>query len=301
MNGLGRPLPIRPLVRYSSGGRDLLARHLAAGRRVFARLDRAPAALRGTMCRSQPNYFLPLDKAGIDVFTQPCPLRLVLEGTVRGTGGLRITGEDCATTVAGLHAAGDVATRELVTGAASGGGSLNGAWAISSGTWAGRGAARFARSRGPLPPRGELRPAGRAGMRPAGPGVSRPEVDAFVAAVRDRVLPLRHNYFRTARGLTESLRLLDALWEQARDRLGALPEDGRTALRAREAAALAAHARWMYRSAPAGAESRGVHRREDRPATDPGLAHRLLVSGLDRVAVRPDPVAPRRPAEAGVP
>ncbi|RKN44772.1 FAD-dependent oxidoreductase [Streptomyces hoynatensis] len=291
----------RPLGTAGPAGRDLLARRLAAGERVFARLDRAPAALREAMRRSQPNYFLPMEKAGIDVFTQPYPLRLVLEGTVRGTGGLRLSGEDCATTVPGLYAAGDVATRELVTGAASGGGSLNGAWAISSGTWAGAGAARFAGTRGPLPPPGALRPAGRAGMRPGGPGVGRAEVDAFVAAVQERVLPLRHNYFRTAEGLTESLRLLDPLWEQARDRLGAAPGDGRTALRAREAAALAAHARWMYRSALARAESRGVHRREDRPAAGPGLAHRLLVSGLDRVAVRRDPVAPRLLTGAGVP
>src|SRR3954453_7170361 len=88
---------------------------------------------------AQPNYFLPLDKAGIEPFTDRYPLRLVLEGTVRGTGGLRLVSDECETTVPGPFAAGDAATREFVPGAISGGGSHNGAWAISSGTWAGAG------------------------------------------------------------------------------------------------------------------------------------------------------------------
>ncbi|MER6816173.1 FAD-binding protein [Spirillospora sp. NPDC000708] len=94
------------------GARTRVAELLAAGRKVFARLDRAPAELRGAMRAAQPNYFLPLDKAGIDPFRDRYEVRMVLEGTVRGTGGLRITGDDCATAVPGLYAAGDVATRE---------------------------------------------------------------------------------------------------------------------------------------------------------------------------------------------
>ena len=65
---------------------------------------------------AQPNFFLPFDKAGIDPFTDLFEIRLVLEGTVRGTGGLALAGDGCETTVPGLYAAGDVATRELVTG-----------------------------------------------------------------------------------------------------------------------------------------------------------------------------------------
>lgn len=107
------------------GARIQVAELLADGRKVFARLDRAPAELRGAMRDAQPNYFLPLDKAGIDPFRDRYEVRMVLEGTVRGTGGLRITGDDCATAVPGLYAAGDVATRELVSGAASGGGAYN--------------------------------------------------------------------------------------------------------------------------------------------------------------------------------
>lgn len=72
---------------------------------------------------------------------------MVYEGSVRGTGGLRLTGSDCATTVPGLFAAGDAATRELITGSISGGGSHNGSWAIASGSFAGRGAAEYSRRR----------------------------------------------------------------------------------------------------------------------------------------------------------
>ncbi|MGA8321332.1 MAG: hypothetical protein WB774_11070 [Xanthobacteraceae bacterium] len=46
------------------------------------------------------------------------------EGTVRGVGGLAID-EACATTVPGLFAAGDAASREDLVGAATGGGGPN--------------------------------------------------------------------------------------------------------------------------------------------------------------------------------
>ncbi|GLY73679.1 FAD-dependent oxidoreductase [Actinoallomurus iriomotensis] len=271
-----------------------LARLAAEGRPVYARLDRAPPALRRLMRDSQPNYFLPLDKAGIDPFTTRYPVRFVYEGTVRGTGGLRIVDAGCATTVPGLYAAGDVATRELITGAASGGGSFNGAWAISSGTWAGAAAARFAAARGT--PRGEPRANGRAGLRPAGDtGLSGADV---VRAVQEEVLPLERNLFRDAEGLAASLASLDPLWERAKT--GLAGTDGRTTLRAREAASLVAHARWMYRAALVREESRGVHLRDDRPERDPALRRRILTGGLDEVWTALDPVAPvGPPAVAG--
>ena len=139
----GRRLATRPGL----SGRQDAQWALAHGERVFARLDRAPEHIRQTMRDAQPNYFLPLDKAGIDPFVTAYPIRMVYEGSVRGTGGLRLAGADCATTVPGLFAAGDAATRELITGAISGGGSHNGSWAIASGTFAGRGAAEFSRRR----------------------------------------------------------------------------------------------------------------------------------------------------------
>ncbi|MFI0421803.1 FAD-dependent oxidoreductase [Spongiactinospora sp. 9N601] len=268
-------------------GRRRIARLLADGRPVFARLDKAPPELREAMRQAQPNYFLPLDKAGIDPFTQAYPVRLVLEGTVRGTGGLRIAGADCATTVPGLYAAGDVATRELITGSVSGGGSHNGAWAISSGTWAGSAAAAFARTGRPRRPRScPAGRAGRAGLRPHGsPGLATADV---VKAVQEEVMPLKRNYFREADGLVRSLGELDRLWSAVS---AGLTGEGREAMRARQAAAMVAHGRWMYRAALARDESRGMHQRLDRPGADPGLARRIRVGGLDRVWTAPEEAA----------
>ena len=74
----------------------------------------------------------------------------------------------CETSAPGLYAAGDAATRELVTGSRSGGGSHNGAWAMSSGTIAGRAAVKFAK-RAVAAPR-DLRSAARAGIPESGQG-----------------------------------------------------------------------------------------------------------------------------------
>ncbi|GII63806.1 pyridine nucleotide-disulfide oxidoreductase [Sphaerisporangium krabiense] len=273
----GRALEVGGMARRP------IARLLADGRPVHARLDQAPPELRAAMRQAQPNYFLPLDKAGIDPFTQAYPVRMVLEGTVRGTGGLRVTGEGCATTVPGLFAAGDVATRELITGAVSGGGSHNGAWAISSGTWAGAAAAAHAARGRPT----SAAPAGGAGLRPSGPPGA-PDAAEVVAAVQQEVLPLERNYFRTAEGLRRSLDTLDGLWRHVATHLSG---EGRDALRARQAAAMVAHARWMYRAALARAESRGMHQREDLPAPDPRLTHRIRAGGLDEVWTAPEEAA----------
>ena len=267
-------------------GRAFAARLLTDGVEVHARLDQAPPHLRAAMREAQPNYFVPLEKAGVNPFEDRYPLRMVYEGTVRGTGGLRVVDEGCATTVAGLHVAGDAATRELVTGAISGGGSHNGAWAISSGTFAGRGAAATARrARGPLAP---AVPLGRVGLRPdrrTDPAAA----DEVVDAVQAEVLPPATTARRDGLRLAASGRRLESLWSHASAALGG---EGRDPLRSRRAAALTANARWVTAAALARPESRGMHRRTDRPDLDPRWGHRLLVGGLDQVWTRPDEVRP---------
>ncbi|GAA4235128.1 FAD-binding protein [Actinomadura meridiana] len=259
------------------GARVQLAERLAKGEKVYARLDKAPSELHEAMRNAQPNYFLPLDKAGIDPFRDRYELRMVSEGTVRGTGGLRILNDDCATTVSGLYAAGDVATRELVSGSVSGGGAYNGAWAISSGTWAGRGAAAFAVGRA----RPNPLPTGHAGLTP-GP------LDAatVIHTMQNEILPLDRNLFRTRDGLRDSLTRLDTLWEQIISR--GIAGAGRERLRARSAAAMTLHARWSYRAALARPESRGMHRLDDLP-TLRQFEHRRLIGGLDDQWTAPEP------------
>jgi len=275
----------------SKGGRSAIARALTQGS-VYAQLDKADEGVRRTMRASQPNFFLPFDRTGIDPFTQRFPVTLRLEGTVRGTGGLRIVDDNCATTVPGLYAAGDAATRELVCGGFTGGGSHNAAWAMSSGTWAGQGAAAYAKQAG-LVARGQAARAGTVALRDR---AGRPFAPAQLArAVQDEVFPYDLNYFREAGRLGASLQRLDALWAEAFSSDVASESD---LLRAREAAAMLATARWMYRSGLARKESRGMHRRDDFQNQDERFRHYITAGGLDEVWTSSRPHAETSYSEA---
>ncbi|MBO4253690.1 FAD-dependent oxidoreductase [Streptomyces griseorubiginosus] len=268
----------------STRGRSVIAKTLLT-EPVYARFDRAAPHEQRAMRKGQPNTFLVFDRLGINPFTDLFEVTLLAEGTVRGTGGVRIADHDCSTDVPGLYAAGDTATRELICGGFTGGGSHNAAWAVSSGSWAGRGAAGFAARRGR--PGRALRAAGTAGLRPTGPVTigHREAVDA----VQREILPYDRNYLRHADRLEPALRSLHRTWSAVREGLGA---DGEELFRAREAAAMVAHGRWMYHAALRRTESRGMHKRTDHPALDPAQHHRLLTGGLDEIWSRPE--TPRR-------
>jgi succinate dehydrogenase/fumarate reductase flavoprotein subunit len=278
-------------------GRSIIARELLS-RPVYARLDRAPEDIRVDLRSAQPNFFLPFDREGINPFTDKFPVTMRLEGTVRGTGGLRLVDENCSTSVAGLFAAGDAATRELICGGFTGGGSHNAAWAISSGSWAGRAAAQFAVSRrvGEVGIRQApaLRPAGEAGIRACGPLEASLTPQVVTSAVQEEVIPCDRNLFRTEEGMSASLGRLDDLWKRARSGLQVEGEQRPTVatVRARESVAMLAHARWMYSVGRLRTETRGMHKRMDHPALDPTQQHRQLVGGLDRVWTGLDPERP---------
>jgi succinate dehydrogenase/fumarate reductase flavoprotein subunit len=218
---------------------------------------------------------------GIDPLTQRFPVTLRLEGTVRGTGGIRIANEHCATNVPGLFAAGDASSRELICGGFTGGGSHNAAWAISSGHWAGKGAASYARGVSKAAGRG-ARPLGTAALSGES-GRRTLDADAVVRAVQEEVFPYDRNLFRTKRGLAESLDRLDGVWRD----LDARPaQTARSVLRGREAAAMVATARFMYATAQHRTETRGMHKHEDFPGLDPSQQRRLVTSGLHEINVR---------------
>lgn len=272
----------------SARGRSIIARTLLS-EPVYARLDLAETEeVQAILRRAQPNFFVPFDRRGINPFTEFFEVKLRLEGTVRGTGGLRLTGLDCATNVSGLYAAGDNATREPICGGFTGGGSHNAAWAIASGSFAGASAATFANAKATLLP-----------VTPPSPtsdekhGVVDPA--SIIKAVQDEVFPLDVNYFRTHAVLSSALDRLDRLWVDIAFATGA---DEIQTLQLRQAQAMLATARFMYRTAIDRTESRGMHRRDDFPAQDPAQHHRLIASGLDTITIRPEQVDPGIYSEA---
>lgn len=275
---------------YDADGKELdvlprngaLARALIEGP-VYARLSDCPDGLRKSLPQIQPMTLLPFVRKGIDVYNEPFEVKLFAEGTIRGTGGLRVVGDQCETTIPGLFAAGDTATRELIAGAVSGGGSPNSAWALTSGLRSGRGAAELARSRGRRANE-KARAQGTAGLRPRS---SSKKVDrrSVLKVAQDEILPLDKNLFRSGPRLRDSLARLETAWREVRDHDRA---EGAEAVTARETAAVVETARLCYAAALVREESRGMHERADAPEQRPELARRLLIGGLDDVWTRPE-------------
>lgn len=269
----------------SKGGRSVIAQTLLT-EPVYCTLDLANAEQRLAMRRGQPNIFLTFDRLGIDPFTDRFPITLLLEGTVRGTGGVRVAGDDCSTSVPGLYVAGDVATRELICGGFTGGGSHNAAWAMSSGSWAGTAAAKYAAHQGKTAYDRRRFAAGGIGLRPTGPVDNGLAAAEIVTAVQREVLPYDKNYLRHGDRLRPALATLNDLWRAARE---GLSDAGSDTSKVRSAVAMTAHARWMYTAALARTESRGMARRLEFPQTDPAQHHRLITGGLDTLWSVPEP------------
>lgn len=268
----------------SKRGRSVIAKTLLT-QPVYARLDQGvDEETKAWMRASQPNFFVVFDRAGIDPFTQRFPITLRLEGTVRGTGGIRIVDDTCATSVSGLYAAGDAATRELICGGFTGGGSHNAAWAMSSGYWSGQSAATYALSLGEKATQRKVRGVGEVGLQSEGNHTLSP--DEAISAVQAEVFPYDRNLFRTDSGLSASLDKLNDLWQYLRN--SQTPTDNKV-IRVREAAAMVATARWMYNSGLQRQETRGMHKRMDYPQQDPNQQYRLLSGGVDTIWVKPEP------------
>jgi len=271
-DGAGRELDIPPGERV-----EPLAKALLEGS-VFCTLDRTPEDIRAIMPSVQPNFMLGFDRAGVDPYTDRFEVTLLGEGTIRGVGGLRLRAIDGRTAVEGLYAVGDVASRERVTGAISGGGAVNSSWALSSGLLAGQAAASFARRAGRSSPL-QVRALGRAGLRAQRQAATVDAADA-IAAVRSEMNPYDKNLFRSGAGLSASQARLEQGWRYIADHGQAL---GDGALRLREAASMTAVARWCVASGLNRVESRGMHHRLDAPTKDSSLAKRLRSGGLDQV------------------
>ena len=245
--------------------------------KVYCRLELAPPEMWPQLRKMQPNFFLPFEKKGINPFTEKFELKMRQEGTVRGTGGINIEDEYCSTRVPGLFAAGDAATRELIAGAFSGGGSHNAAWAMTSGVWAGIGASNFAKTQSherklisiPSIPLQSLN--------------SERKSEDFVKAIQEIVFPLERNFFKTQETIDEDLTKLDWLWNELKQR-GL--RYGKYSSYEREVAAMIATARWTLISASERTETRGLHNRLDYPNTDPNQRHRIIIKGIEQPQLR---------------
>jgi succinate dehydrogenase/fumarate reductase flavoprotein subunit len=247
---------------------------------VYADLGDAPVPLRTILRDIQPASLTPFERKGIDLFEQRFEMRLYGEGTVRGVGGLRIIDEGCRTTVPGLFAAGDAATRELIAGAKSGGGAQNSAWALTSGHLAGQAAARDAC--GSQTRHGPARPVGQAGLRPLN-GHREIDARAILQSVQAQTIAYDRALWRSTSSLSRSSAVLDQAWAEIAGHAGGA---GLAQVASRELAALTATARWSIAAASKRTESRGMHVRTDHPDMDAAQAVRLLVGGLDRIWTR---------------
>lgn len=96
--------------------------------------------------------------------------------------------------------------------------------------------------------------------------------------------------------MSASLNRLNHLWQEIRNSQIA----NENIIKAREAAAMVATARWMYNSAIARQETRGMHKHLDYPELDPKQQHYLVSGGLDRVWVKPEPVVKKAKVGVGV-
>ena len=267
-------------VRYEHNFNENLARALLNGP-VYCRLDRIPETLRTSLPYVQPNTMLAFDRWGIDPYRDKFPITLHVEGTVRGVGGLRLIDRQCQTQVPGLFAVGDAASREAVTGAVSGAGAVNASWALSSGQWAGRGAALHASKHSKRCRRSQG--IARVGLLPVTNGSCANEAE-LVRRIQAEMHPFEKNMFRSGGQLRRSLAALDDAWDRLREQRHA--QDLAAVLRWREAAAMLAAARWCYTSALQRRESRGMHQRIDIPDKSAGFDLHMYSGGLDAPWVR---------------
>ena len=273
-------------------GRQMANAILETGH-AWDQLDRTDDLLtRDLIRRNHPIAYQYFERKGIDPYNERYEVSFILEGSLRAGGGIAID-DDLATSVPGLFAGGDVTSREKLSGGGPPGGGPASAWAFASGFFAGQSAARFALSHGRQAAERKVVPAGRFGVQQVDSRKVSPE--EIVEIVREEMLPLEKNYWRTGEAMTASLKRFEDVWANAIPQLGWIARDtakttARDRIRTREAASLLAAGRWMYAAANYRTESRGLHRRADFPDYSADWEGQHVISGgLEKVWVKKTP------------
>ncbi|WP_437882388.1 FAD-binding protein [Pseudomonas sp. LRF_L74] len=255
---------------------------LLRGGQPFYVLDKVKPDKWQSMFNGVPNFYHYFQRQALNPFDNLWPVTLILEGSVRASGGLSVN-EDCSTGVPGLYAVGDLADKSRLVGAFLGGAGPCIAWCVASAEWAAEQATVFARQQGDKHSQRQLHPLGQAGLRPRLERSVDMRARELITRVQTEMLPLETNFYRRETLMRSSLEKLDQIWRHATDDLAG--DDARSVLKAREAASLAASGRWIRHAAIERRESRGLHRHADYPQTDLRQCHHLRVRGLDQVVV----------------
>lgn len=205
-------------------------------------------------------------RSGQDLFADRTQWHPGFNGSVSGSAGVYISDTTMASTVPGLFAAGDAATRGYVVGASSGITFLNLAWANGSGYAAGVSAGEFARDVG----FSEIGDAERDGafteaLRPLA-RADGPLPDAVYGALQSQAMPPALNIFRDGGRMKQALAHVRDLRQDAAPRLFA--PDFHELVKCYEVEATALTTTLMYEAALLRIESRGWHYREDYPERD---------------------------------
>ena len=226
-----------------------------------------------------------MERTGIDAFDEPREWFPGFNGTVSASAGVRLLDRSGATTVPGLYAAGDAASRSPLIGAGSGITFLNLAWAGVSGAQAGIAAAQFSqRHDAPAPSEASVSAAVAAAVAPQQRNTGATS-DGIYRRLQEQVIGMDANIYRHGDRLREML----AATERVRDRL--LPvihaADWHELVKCHETIATCFTTELMYRAALLREESRGWHYREAFPARDDERWRVWLVAAPQRSAGPP--------------
>ena len=218
-------------------------------------------------------------RSGQDLFTQRTQWHPGFNGSVSGSAGVYIEDTTMASSVPGLYAAGDAATRGYVVGASSGITFLNLAWANGSGYAAGVSAGSFAQDAGWVESgAAEREDAFAEALRPLERADGLPP-DAVYGELQSQAMPPQLNIFRHGARMEHALAHVRALRQDAVPRLFA--PDFHELVKCYEVEATALTTALMYEAALLRTESRGWHYREDYPQRDDENWLRWIIAAPD--------------------